>query len=321
MCNCNCSRGYSVSVGDVDLTCGRPFSVILQSNRFYVNSLLIPIVVAAVFALLFLLERFAPLRKSTHSLIARAVVNLTIAILMFAAAVALVQPAAKWALHWSAERPFGVVHLVDLPVWAKFALSFLLMDLGFYYWHVANHRLSFLWRFHNVHHIDPDLDVTTAFRFHFGEIALSTVFGLVAISVIGISGWAFAFYQLIFQAEVLFHHSNLRLPIRFERLLSKIIVTPRMHGIHHSQVRRENNSNFGTVFTWWDRLHRTLGLNIPQSQIAIGIPGYSLPDDNGVGNTLLLPFRKQRDYWRRPDGTSVERDTAPAENNPTSLAE
>ena len=66
---------------------------------------------------------------------------------------------------------------------------------------------------------------------------------------------------------MVFHHSNLRLPIGFERLLSKIIVTPRMHGIHHSQVRRENNSNFGTVFTWWDRLHRTLGLNIPQDEV------------------------------------------------------
>ena len=276
---------------------------------------------AALFALLFLLERFAPLRPSTRSLIARLVVNLTISALMFVAAVALVQPAAKWALHWSAEKPFGLVHLVALSTWAKFTLSFLLIDLGFYYWHVANHRVPFLWRFHNVHHIDPDLDVTTAFRFHFGEIALSSVFGLVAISVIGISGWAFAFYQLIFQAEVLFHHSNLRLPIRFERLLSKVIVTPRMHGIHHSQVRRENNSNFGTVFTWWDRLHRTLGLNIAQSQIAIGIPGYSLDEDNRVGNALLMPFRKQRDYWRRPDGTPVERETALAENNPATLAE
>jgi sterol desaturase/sphingolipid hydroxylase (fatty acid hydroxylase superfamily) len=271
--------------------------------------------------MLFLLERRFPLRASTRSLIGRLVVNLTIAVLMFGAAVALVQPAAKWALRWSAARPFGLVHVVDLPVWAKFALSFLLMDLAFYYWHVANHRVPFFWRFHNVHHIDPDLDVTTAFRFHFGEIALSSVFGLIAVSTIGISGWAFAVYQLIFQAEVLFHHSNLRLPIRFERLLSKIIVTPRMHGIHHSQVWRENNSNFGTVFTWWDRIHRTLGLNIPQSQVAIGIPGYCLEEDNRVSNALLLPFRKQRDYWRRPDGTPVERETAPAEKNPATLAE
>lgn len=285
------------------------------------NIFVIPFVAAAILTLFFVLERFFPLRKSTRSLIARLVANIAIAALMFLAAVGLVQPAARWALRWSADKPFGLVHVIALPMWAKFALSFLLMDLGFYYWHVANHRLSILWRFHNVHHIDPDLNVTTALRFHFGEIALSSGFSLLAVTLIGISGWAFAVYQMVFQAETLFHHSNLRLPIQFERLLNKIFVTPRMHGIHHSQVRRENNSNFGTVFTWWDRLHRTLGLNIPQSEIVIGIPGYSREEDNHVANALLMPFRKQRDYWRAPDGKLVERQSGPAEKNPVTLAE
>jgi sterol desaturase/sphingolipid hydroxylase (fatty acid hydroxylase superfamily) len=281
-----------------------------------------PVLTIGVLALLlFFLERFLPLRQGTRSLIARLVVNLAISALTFVAAVALVQPAAHWALRWSAEKPFGLIHLAVMPVWAEFALSFLLMDLAFYYWHLANHRIPFLWRFHNVHHIDPDLDVSTAFRFHFGEITFSSLFSIVQVSLIGISPWAFAIYQLAFQAEVLFHHSNLRLPIGFERLLSKIIVTPRMHGIHHSQVQRENNSNFGTVFTWWDRLHRTLGLNIPQDEVIVGIPAYTLPEDNRVPSALLMPFRKQRDYWRRSDGTLVERPT-PASRQPLShLAE
>src|SRR5436305_9228878 len=134
----------------------------------------------------------------------------------------------------------------------RFILSFLLVDLSFYYWHLANHRVPFLWRFHNVHHIDPDLDVSSAFRFHFGEIALSAVMSVLQVSVIGISAGAFFLYQMAFQAEVIFHHSNWRLPIALERALSKLIVTPRMHGIHHSQVQRENNSNYGTVFSFWD---------------------------------------------------------------------
>ena len=282
---------------------------------------LISIVVASIFALLFALERFFPLRKSTRVLVARLIVNLAIAALMFSAAVVLVQPAARWALRWSADKPFGLVHVIPLPTWAAFVFAFLLMDLGFYYWHLANHRVPLLWRFHNVHHIDPDLDVSTAFRFHFGEIAFSSIFTLIAVSGIGISGWTFAVYQLFFQAEVLFHHSNLRLPIHFERLLSKVIVTPRMHGIHHSQVQRENNSNFGTIFTFWDRFHRTLGLNIPQSELIVGIPGYSQAEDNKLGNALLMPFRKQRDYWRRADGTIVERERAPMEKNPARLVE
>lgn len=247
--------------------------------------------------------------------------NIAVSALTFLAAMTLVQPATRWALHWSNEKPFGLIHLVALPGWLEFVLSFLLMDLAFYYWHLANHRAPFLWRFHNVHHADPELDVSTAFRFHFGEIALSSGFSLIQISLIGISPWAFAAYQLVFQSEVLFHHSNLRLPISFERVLSKFLVTPRMHGIHHSQVQRENNSNFGTVFPWWDRLHRTLGLNIPQHEIVIGIPGYSRPEDNTVPNALLMPFRKQRDYWRRPDGTVVERERNVTEPNPARLAE
>lgn len=258
--------------------------------------------------LVLILEHFFPLRRETRSLLARLVVNIAVSILTFVAAISLVQPAAQWALRWSTDKPFGLVHLFVLPTWVELIVSFLLMDLAFYYWHVANHRIPFLWRFHNVHHVDPELDVSTAFRFHFGEVALSSIFTIIQISLIGISVWAYAIYQIAFQLEVLFHHSNLRLPIGFERLLNKLVVTPRMHGIHHSQVQRENNSNFGTVFSWWDRLHRTLGLNIPQSEILIGIPGYSLPEDNTIVNALVMPFRKQRDYWRKPDGTLVERE-------------
>jgi sterol desaturase/sphingolipid hydroxylase (fatty acid hydroxylase superfamily) len=280
-----------------------------------------PLIAVAVFALLFVVERFFPLRKATRSLVARLLVNLAISVFTFIAAVGLLQPAVQSALRWSAGRPFGFVHLVALPTPFVFALSFLLMDLTFYYWHLANHRVPFLWRFHNVHHIDPDLDVSTAFRFHFGEIALSSGFSLLQVSLIGPSAWAYAVYQVVFQAEVLFHHSNIRLPIGVERWLNTILVTPRMHGIHHSQVQRENNSNFGTVFPWWDRLHRTLGLNIPQDEVVVGIPGYSLRADNSFWNAMLMPFRKQRDYWRRPDGTLARRQNSPVEQNRARLVE
>ncbi|MFN2507482.1 MAG: sterol desaturase family protein [Chthoniobacterales bacterium] len=285
------------------------------------NNLLAPILALALLVFLFVLERLFPLRKSTRSLLARVMVNLAISALAFVAAVALVQPAVQWALRWSTEKPFGLIHLVALAEWTQFALGFLLMDLGFYYWHVANHRVPFLWRFHNVHHIDPDLDVSTAFRFHFGEIALSSAFNIVQVSLIGISPWCFAAYHLAFQTEVLFHHSNWRLPIGLERALSRVIVTPRMHGIHHSQVERENKSNFGTVFTWWDRLHRTLGLNIPQNAVIVGIPGYSRAEDNTMSSALLMPFRKQRDYWRGADGAVVAREQTLEKPNCTRLAE
>jgi len=201
------------------------------------------LIVAFLFGVLFVLERFVPLRAPKSELIARLVVNLCFSALAFGVAAAIVRPVARAAIRWAGLQPFGLIHIAPLPTTAQFILAFLLMDLSFYWWHVLNHRIPFLWRFHNVHHIDPDLDVSTGFRFHFGEVAMSAAFRVVQVALIGISAPAFAIYEIVFQANTVFHHSNVRLPIRLERLLNKVLVTPRMHGIHHSQVEGETNSN------------------------------------------------------------------------------
>ena len=250
------------------------------------------VVVAGLFGLFFVVERFVPLRATKSELLARLIVNLCFSALAFGVAAAIVRPAAQSAMRWAGLQPFGLIHIVPLPAAAQFMVAFLLMDLSFYWWHVLNHRIPVLWRFHNVHHIDPDLDVSTGFRFHFGEVAMSAVFRVVQVALIGISAPAFATYELVFQANTLFHHSNVRLPIRFERLLNKVLVTPRMHGIHHSQVQGETNSNYSVVFPWWDRFHRTLGLNVPQSEIVIGVPGYSTHEDRKLVNGLLHALQK-----------------------------
>jgi sterol desaturase/sphingolipid hydroxylase (fatty acid hydroxylase superfamily) len=289
------------------------------SRRPMKLSLITPLLVLAALLALFVVERFFSLRESKAGLLARLVVNGCMSAMAFVVAATLVRPAAMHTLDWASERPFGLLHVVPLPGWAQFVFGFLLLDLFFYYWHLLNHRIPLLWRFHNVHHIDPDLDVSTGFRFHFGEVLFSTLFRMVQVSAIGMSLATFAAYELVFQLNTLFHHSNLRLPIRVERWLNKVIVTPRMHGIHHSWVRRETNSNYGVVFPWWDRLHRTLGLNIPQRDIEIGIPGYSSPGDNTVWRSVVMPFIRQRDYWRKPDGSVPQRRRA--ETAPDDLAE
>jgi sterol desaturase/sphingolipid hydroxylase (fatty acid hydroxylase superfamily) len=272
-------------------------------------------------ALLFLLERVQPLRRRTRGLASRLAVNLVVSALAFAVAAVLIRPIVAWLTHWTAGQPFGLAYLVPLPEAARAALAFLLMDLSFYYWHMANHRVPFLWRFHNVHHVDPDLDVSTALRFHFGEVGLSAGFRVLQISLIGVSPLVYLIYEFAFQANTLFHHSNVRLPIAQERMLNLLVVTPRMHGIHHSQVRNENNSNFSVVLSWWDRLHRTVRLNVPQSALEIGIPGYTKPDDYGLWSALGMPFRPHREYWRGPDGTAVERDAGSIGGEVGKLAE
>ncbi len=281
---------------------------------------LVPIITLAGLILL-AIERLAPLRSPRRELLPGLFLNVVLSAAAFATSAVLVQPAARAMLGWSAERRVGVVAALALPAPSGGALAFLLLDLSFYYWHRANHQIPFLWRFHNVHHIDPDLDVSTSFRFHFGEVALSTIFRAVQIAVIGVPGSTYAVYELAFQLNTMLHHSNMRLPIRLERLLNLVLVTPRMHGIHHSQVRMETNSNYSVVFSWWDRLHRTVRLNVPQSRLTIGVPGYSRPEDNGLAAALALPFRRQREYWRRPDGDTVERDPAVLGTDPGHLEE
>jgi sterol desaturase/sphingolipid hydroxylase (fatty acid hydroxylase superfamily) len=253
-----------------------------------------PAAVAAValfFVVLFLAERAVPLRPETRPLAARLAINAAIGVLAFIAAVFLVRPAALAVLDLTSSSGIGLLHLIAMPVPLQFVVAILLFDLTFYWWHVATHRVGWIWRFHRVHHIDPDLDASTAFRFHAGEIAISTVFRVVQVAVIGPSLAMFAAYEVIFQAATIFHHSNVRLPERLERVINAVVVTPRMHGTHHSQVPEETNSNFSVVFSWWDRLHRSRRPYVPSSELAIGVAEFNRPEDNGLGRVLALPFR------------------------------
>jgi sterol desaturase/sphingolipid hydroxylase (fatty acid hydroxylase superfamily) len=267
---------------------------------------LVPVVVAAVYLVLFLVERRLPLRAASHALWPRVRVNIVITALVLVTAAITVRPAVEHLLFLSPDPEFGLLAMTNLPVAVEFGIAFLLFDWSFYWWHRANHRVPLLWRFHNVHHVDPDLDVTTAFRFHAVEIGYSAAFRVTQVILIGPAAWMYFAYELVFQVSTLFHHSNVKLPLRAERLVNLVFVTPRMHGVHHSHFRNETDSNYSTVFSWWDRLHRSLRLGVPQREIRIGVPGYSLPADNRAGSLLGMPFRHQRAYWQQPDGTPME---------------
>lgn len=277
-------------------------------NSAYTSTINQSILFISLILGLFILEQFFTLRKNKQSLISRLIINVSLSLLSLAIVFYAVFPAQQKALMWTSKTSFGFLNLFELPLIIEGIIAFLLMDLAFYYWHLLNHTIPLLWRFHNVHHIDPDLDVSTAFRFHFGEIGLSTLFRIIQISIIGISPFVFLIYELCFTANTIFQHSNIKLPIKFERILNKIIVTPRMHGIHHSQMMNETNSNYSTVFSWWDKIHKTIRLNIPQDKIVIGIPAYLKSEDNNLLNVLLLPFKKQREYWKNSDGIFLTRD-------------
>jgi sterol desaturase/sphingolipid hydroxylase (fatty acid hydroxylase superfamily) len=258
-------------------------------------------ILPAAFVALLVFERLFPLRRPKRRFATRFIVNAVISALAFGAAFIIVRPVASAVLRWGTENHWGIGAVLSAYPVAQVIVTFLLMDLSFYYWHRANHAWPLLWRFHNAHHIDPDLDVTTAVRFHVVEIAYSAAFRALQIALIGGAPLTFVAYEVVFQLNTLFQHSNVRLPIALERGLNLVLVTPRMHGIHHSKRFNETNANWSSVFSWWDRLHGSLRLDIPESDIDIGIAGYSLAGDNTVANVLTMPFRVQRDYWREPD--------------------
>ncbi len=280
---------------------------------FYV----VPVLCLALFAL----ERAFPLRVPKRPLRGRLVTNLCVGAIALLIVAIVVRPVAIAVLEEVTEHSFGLIPQLAMPPVAQWIAGFLLLDLSFYYWHRANHAWPFLWRFHNAHHIDPDLDVSTSFRFHFVEIGLSAGFRAVQIALIGGSPLMFIAYELFFQANTLFQHSNVRVPIGVERRLCFVLVTPRMHGIHHSRVRAENNANWSSVFSWWDRLHGSLRLDIPQAAIDIGIAGYSRSDDNRPVNVLAIPFRRQRDYWRDESGAIAVRTVEPRGQDARVMAE
>lgn len=259
------------------------------------------LLLAAAFLVLFAIERVRPLRKAKRRLWSRLVVNAVVSAIAIGIALVVVRPLALEVLQWTSDRNTGLANLIAMPAAVEAVFCFLLLDLSFYYWHRVNHTWPWLWRFHNTHHIDPDLDVSTAMRFHGVEIAYSSAFRALQVLVIGGTAGVLIAYELCFQLNTFIQHSNIRMPIRVERWLNLLLVTPRMHGIHHSQRFQEANANWSTVFSLWDRLHGTLNLNVPQARIDIGIAGYADPRDNTIIAILAAPFRKQRDYWAGED--------------------
>ncbi len=293
----------------------------MNKNHFTTIQLIVAVTLALIYFSLLIIERHRPLRKQKSPFLARLIVNISFTIMVYVTASLLISPLSKYTINLTQTHGFGVLALLPLNEPLLFVFSFLFMDVTFYYWHRLNHRLPLLWRFHNVHHIDPDLDVTTSMRFHVIEIAYSSIFRLIQLGLIGINPITFFCYEFVFQASTFFQHSNVRLPIRFERILNIVFITPRMHGIHHSNYRDETNQNYGVVFSFWDRLHRTIKLNVPQQSIKIGVPGYQDAADNTCVNLLLMPFKAQRLYWQIDNEKHINRAGIISNGNIDDLSE
>lgn len=207
-----------------------------------------------------------------------------------AAAGALTAPLLVLSVETAAAHGIGLCHALDLRWPACAALTFVLFDGWMYAWHRANHRVPFLWRFHRVHHTDPAMDSTTALRFHPGEILLSALANCLVLMALGMSLGMLVVYKSAMVLVILLHHSNLAVPAQLDARLRRLIVPPSMHRVHHSAVRAETDSNYGTVFSFWDRLFGSFRLRDDPEAIRFGIGAYDDPTWQRPLRLLRLPL-------------------------------
>jgi sterol desaturase/sphingolipid hydroxylase (fatty acid hydroxylase superfamily) len=255
------------------------------------------------FAALLLLERRQALRARRHEpKLRRDARNLAVAGLGAAALQLAERPVVGPLARLVHRRRWGLLPRLRLPLPLEVAAAVVLMDYTLYLWHVVGHKAPLVWRFHAVHHADLDMDASTALRFHFGELLLSVPWRAAQVALIGVSPLALSVWQSFLFNSILFHHSNVRLPIEVERRLSRWIVTPRLHGIHHSMVPEETDSNWSSGLTVWDRLHGTLRVDVPQDEITIGVPAFRDPAELTLPRVVAMPFVDRRPVGELPDG-------------------
>jgi sterol desaturase/sphingolipid hydroxylase (fatty acid hydroxylase superfamily) len=263
--------------------------------------------IVAAGALILWLERRRPLRPVRQDKVRRDLRNLALSAGTIAAIRFTEKPLTDRLSTLVHEKGAGIVPALRLPVWLEVLLAAVLLDYTLYVWHVLTHRVRFLWRFHRVHHADLELDASTALRFHFAEMALSAPWRAAQVAVIGAAPLSLTTWQTATLVAILFHHSNIELPPRVERWLARLVMTPRMHGIHHSIVREETDSNWSTILSFPDWLHGTHRLDVPQAEVVIGVPEYRDPGELTLGKLLSMPFGEQRPTSRLSEGTISER--------------
>ena len=190
------------------------------------------------------------------------------------------------------EKHLGLLNAWLLPGWLKIVAGILILDFSIYLWHLLTHVLPFLWRFHRVHHSDLNMDVTTANRFHLGEFLFTGLIRLAVIYTFGIPLIAYILFEILVNLSVQFHHSSIRVVPWFERAWVLLFVPPFLHRIHHSVQIRERDSNYGVIFSIWDRMLGTLITEVAQEKIVIGIGSHREIERLGFWRLLSMPFTR-----------------------------
>lgn len=253
-----------------------------------------------IFIVMAIWELLAPRRALTVSKTVRWLNNLGLVFFNSLVIRLLFTAAAVGVAVFAQQNAWGIFNLYQVPFWITLIISVVAMDFVIYLQHVMVHAVPALWRLHRVHHADLDYDLTTGARFHTLEIILSMLIKFATIIVLGPPVVAVVIFEVLLNATAMFNHANVRLPLKLDRWLRWIVVTPDMHRVHHSVEADEANSNFGFNLPWWDRLFGTYR-DQPRAGhegMTIGIQGYRTPREvSWLPGMLWLPFRgKVTDY-------------------------
>ncbi|MEL7161655.1 MAG: sterol desaturase family protein [Bacteroidota bacterium] len=245
-------------------------------------------------ALFWIIESAVPLFNFRYSKWKHAGVNifftLTTIVVNFVLAFILV-----WSSDWVVANEFGLLQWIEMPLWATALVGMLLLDLiGAYLAHWTEHRIPLLWRFHLVHHTDQTVDTTSANRHHPGESVIRFVFTTAAVLIVGAPIWLVFLYQSLSVVLSQFNHANITLPAWLDKGLGWLIVTPNMHHVHHHYRMPYTDTNFGNIFSVWDRLFRTYAA-VDNSKLVYGVDTHmDEADHQHIGQMLKIPFAGKR---------------------------
>ena len=198
------------------------------------------------------------------------------------------------AAYDAARLGWGLFNQVGWPFWLEVVLTVLILDFAIWLQHLITHKIPILWKLHQVHHADRDIDVSTAIRFHPIEIALSMLLKISLVYLLGPTGFAVILFEIILNSTAMFSHANIKLPLWLDGIVRLVLVTPDMHRVHHSDIRSEHDSNYGFSLSIWDRIFKTY-IAQPKAgheEMTIGLKWQDSRPSN-LAWILALPFLKR----------------------------
>ncbi|MEN9299763.1 MAG: hypothetical protein RLZZ429_2076 [Bacteroidota bacterium] len=211
--------------------------------------------------------------------------TITTIVINFAFALVIVKSS-----DWAVANNFGLLQWVEMPIWVFMIGGLLLLDLiGAWFIHFIEHKFKWMWKFHMVHHADTHVDTTTANRHHPGESVFRAVFTTIGVVLCGAPMWLVMMYQSLSAVLSQFNHANIRLPLWLDKAISWVIVSPDMHKVHHHYVRPQTDSNYGNIFSIWDRLFGTFNYT-PVEQLRYGLDVLDDRTDEDLSYQLKIPF-------------------------------